>query len=225
MLRLLATTAAVAMLSTGTLAADLPLPDEPIPEAVVAPAFSWTGLYIGAGGGFGWLDLDRQVNPAGFANTYDADGFFVGGQVGYNQQWGWFVGGVEFDGNWAEIDGDDGGAGGSVDVSEIEWLASATLHLGVAWNRFNPFILGGGTAAGFDQSNTFGAGWSDDQTFFGWTVGAGANFALTDHLIIGAQYRFTDLDDEDFTPTNGVAPFNLDPEDFHQVRGEVSWKF
>ena len=223
MLRLLTSAAAVAMISTSALAADLPMPAEAIPVAPMASGFDWTGFYVGVGGGYGWLDLDREI--PGFANSYDADGFFAGGQVGYNQQWGWFVGGIEFDGNWAGIEGDDGGVGGTVDQSEIQWLASATLHLGLGWDRFNPYILGGGTAAGFEQSNTFGAGWSEDQTFFGWTVGGGVNVAVTDHLIIGAQYRFTDLEDENFTPDNGVAPFNLDPEDLHQVRGEVSWKF
>src|SRR5215207_7182882 len=127
MLRLLASTAAAALVSSAAFAADLPMPEEALP--IASPTmFDWTGAYIGVGGGFGWLDLDRETT-AGFANSYDADGFFVGGQVGYNQQWGWFVGGVELDGNWAEIDGDDGGAGGTLDESDIEWLASATVHL------------------------------------------------------------------------------------------------
>lgn len=223
MLRLLSTTTALALISTASFAADLPLPPEPIPAAIV-PVFSWTGFYAGIGGGGGWIEYDRETT-AGFQNSYDADGFFVGGQVGYNMQWNWFVGGIEIDGNWADITGNDGGAGGTLDSSEIEWLASGTVHLGIGWDRFNPFILGGITGAGIEQVNTSGAGWTQDETFWGWTVGAGVNFALTDHIVIGGQYRYTDLQDEDFTPTNGILGFNLDPENFHQIRGEISWKF
>ena len=223
MLRLLSSTTALALLSTASFAADLPLPPEPIPEVIV-PAFSWTGFYVGVGGGFGWIDFDRET-VTGFANSYDGDGFFVGGQVGYNMQWNWFVGGIELDGNWAEIDGSDGGVGGTVDTTELEWLASGTVHLGLGWDRFNPFILGGITGAGVDQTNS-GSALNGEDTFWGWTVGAGVNFALTDHVILGGQYRFTDFQDENFTPTNpAIFPFNLDPENFHQIRGELSWKF
>lgn len=223
MLRLLSSTTALALLSTASFAADLPLPPEPIPEVIV-PAFSWTGFYVGVGGGFGWIDFDRET-VTGFANSYDGDGFFVGGQVGYNMQWNWFVGGIELDGNWAEIDGSDGGVGGTVDTTELEWLAAGTVHLGLGWDRFNPFILGGITGAGVDQTNS-GSALNGEDTFWGWTVGAGVNFALTDHVILGGQYRFTDFQDENFTPTNpAIFPFNLDPENFHQIRGELSWKF
>ncbi|MGZ8396829.1 MAG: porin family protein, partial [Rhodoplanes sp.] len=71
--------------------------------------FSWTGIYIGVGGGFGWgtkeysWDLDstfaslagRGVFPPVGAplgrnlGTHDVNGGFVGGQLGGNWQAGW----------------------------------------------------------------------------------------------------------------------------------------
>lgn len=55
--------------------------------------FSWTGLYVGAHGGYGWTK----------SQGLDAKGGFGGGQVGFNYQMGSFVLGLEGDGAWADI--------------------------------------------------------------------------------------------------------------------------
>src|SRR5690606_26955927 len=63
------------------------LKDEPI----VAVPFSWTGFYIGANVGYGWGDADANPFPPGtpgFPLGLDPDsepeGWFGGGQIGYN---------------------------------------------------------------------------------------------------------------------------------------------
>ncbi len=60
--RLLVANVLAAVLSVGAAhAADLPLKAAP---PVVAPAFSWTGFYIGAHGGYGWGQNEFGATPS-----------------------------------------------------------------------------------------------------------------------------------------------------------------
>jgi len=76
--------------------------------------FSWTGLYIGAHGGWatgGWdgtLTYDPGTGP--LAGVFDpagrsitAEGWLGGGQIGFNVQSGAFVLGIEVDGAWTNL--------------------------------------------------------------------------------------------------------------------------
>ena len=94
MKRLLAASlAGLALLSGSARAADLP-PAAPQPykaPAMVAPAYSWSGVYLNAGGGFGMWNADEQLfNSAGacvacFVNTIGGRGYIgtVGGGFDY----------------------------------------------------------------------------------------------------------------------------------------------
>src|SRR5262245_20747039 len=74
------------------LAADLGRPP-PLKAAPLVPVFSWTGLYLGVHGGYGWSSSDGL----------DLKGGFGGGQVGYKYQINNFVLGIEGDIAWADI--------------------------------------------------------------------------------------------------------------------------
>ena len=101
-------------------AADLPV--KAMPYAVPAPAFSWTGFYIGANAGYAWGASQISaglggawVNYQGVPGAFDPDyagvtsaakrtlnpSSFTGGvQAGYNYQINGFVIGVEADANY-----------------------------------------------------------------------------------------------------------------------------
>src|SRR5580658_7762026 len=68
MRRLAFALASLVLVSGSALAADLPAP-APVPAykaAVVPPAYSWTGVYLNAGGGGGMWNADTQLfSPAG----------------------------------------------------------------------------------------------------------------------------------------------------------------
>jgi outer membrane immunogenic protein len=106
--------AAVAVLSSHAVAADLPRAITKAPVMVAAP--TWTGWYAGVNVGYGWggeaiaitgdpalmaIGIPNGVVPASIAG--DPRGFLGGGQVGYNYQTGQWVFGFEADLQWADI--------------------------------------------------------------------------------------------------------------------------
>jgi len=93
-----------------------------------APAYSWTGFYVGANVGYGWRDpsIDFSGNAAAEATYFssgalprgvavDPKGFLGGLQGGYNRQFGRWVLGVEADLDFAAIH-DSGSAATGVDI-------------------------------------------------------------------------------------------------------------
>src|SRR5580658_1696470 len=114
---LLGLAATTAFTATPALAADLPSP----PAATyykappMAPVFSWTGCYVGADVGGGFVrDSDHELTGAGGpspfspapTNIANSDGVMAGGFLGCNYQFSnGIVIGAEGDANWANIRG------------------------------------------------------------------------------------------------------------------------
>jgi outer membrane immunogenic protein len=98
--------AAALSVASSVHAADLParMPVKAAP-AVIAAAPVWSGFYVGLFAGYGWGRAEATApfdsntgffyNFLGNAYTFDADGFFGGGTLGYNLQSGAFVYGLE----------------------------------------------------------------------------------------------------------------------------------
>ena len=82
-------------------AADMPIK---APRMAVPSAYNWTGLYVGANGGWGQERRCAETFvgvAAGFLGCHNADGGFVGGQLGYRWQSTAWVFGLEAQGDWA----------------------------------------------------------------------------------------------------------------------------
>src|ERR1700732_5238302 len=81
--------------SVPALAADLPPappppPREPAAYVPAAPAFSWTGFYIGLNAGYGFGRT--QWNTAfGTVGNFSTNGPLAGGTIGGHYQWGQLV--------------------------------------------------------------------------------------------------------------------------------------
>src|SRR5436853_7254330 len=77
---------------------------------MVAAVYDWSGFYIGANGGWGssrnsWDPVAPfLVGPEG---SHDATGGVAGGQVGYRWQTGTWVFGLEAQGDWADLRGNN----------------------------------------------------------------------------------------------------------------------
>ena len=75
-------------------------------------------------------------------------------------------------------------------------------RLGYAMDRFLVYGTGGVAFAGVtgNVSNVEGSGddRDDDSTYTGWTIGAGAEYAVTDMISLKAEYQYADFGSEDF---------------------------
>src|SRR5581483_5741775 len=188
MKRLVLALVSVAALTGTAAAADLarPAPAPYYKAPVMAPAFSWTGFYVGlnGGGGFGRSAWDST-------GSFNTSGGVIGGTVGYNYQVGQAVLGVEGDIDWADISGTTNNACGLGCKTSDSWLATVRGRLGYAADRFMPYITGG-LALGDVKATTPGfAGASSDRA--GWTLGAGLEFAVAQNWSLKAEYLYVDL--------------------------------
>lgn len=213
--------AAVLTASIGTAhAADLytPPPAEPAP-VYVPPPFTWTGFYVGVQAGYAFGSND--LTAPGFPADLDPDGFVGGAHAGYNYQWNWLVLGLEGDIEYSGIEGEDTLPGVNF-KSEGNWQGSIRARLGYAVDRLLIYGTGGWAFADFDYRAAGGLVARDSATHNGWTLGAGAEYAITDNVTARVEYRYTDFNDK--TINLGGVPFSSDP-DFHTVRLGVSYKF
>ncbi len=193
------------------MAADL---GQPVPEAIApapvtaAPVADWSGYYIGALLGYSWGEMQAGTESA------DVEGVEGGGYIGANYQWNQVVLGVEAD---ALISGADGDLPG-VSVDQ-DWSASLRARAGMALDQFLLYGTGGVAATGVEVADATS---SDDNTLWGWTVGAGAEALLRENVTARVEYRFTDYEGKTFTLDSGSGDADLQT---HTVRAGVGLKF
>src|SRR5262245_30517769 len=116
---------------------------------------NWSGVYIGAHGGYGFADVDYTVTVQGLPADHmsqDASGGIYGGQLGIQRQYGRIVGGVEV--TYSELDFSDTAASSIIPdrwrTVDINSLFTATARLGLATDRALLYIKGGYAAADID---------------------------------------------------------------------------
>ncbi|WP_170149624.1 outer membrane protein [Rhodoplanes roseus] len=255
--RLLLTNVIAAVLSVGAAhAADLPARMPVKAPVVAAPVFSWTGFYIGAHAGYGWgkNDWSNSYDPI-FGNLsaveakYDVSGGLAGGQIGFNYQVNQFVFGVEADASWANIKGDGNvsypqfnGALGCVQqsdncTSKIDALGTITGRVGVAYDRALFYAKGG--AAWARSKHTAGSHVDPDPAFqysteientrWGWTLGAGIEYAFAPNWSAKIEYNYLDLGNEEvtfaFNPNlSSTYAATLD-QSLHIVKAGINYRF
>lgn len=179
MRKLLIGTALAAVLATPAFAADMIQNPEPAPAPVVsAPAFSWTGFYVGGQLGYGWAKPDPG----------DDDGSFIGGlNAGYNHDFGGWVLGAEIDYSFANMNFGNGVG--------VDGLGAGKLKVGAALGR--TLLYGTGGVAYVRGDN------SDSKA--GYVVGAGVDYAVTDNMFVGAEYDFNHFSNVDSDMVPGVS--------------------
>ncbi|MGB6535201.1 MAG: outer membrane protein [Xanthobacteraceae bacterium] len=199
MKRMLFAGAVALVATTPAFAADLIPPPGPPPQApatyvpTIAPIYNWGGIYVGLNGGYGFGDSNWGA-PASTGN-FDVDGGLFGATLGFNYQVGSFVFGVEGDGDWTDIKGSAGAAvcPGTCQTSN-EWLATLRGRVGYAIDRVLVYGTAGGAGGNIKGTLTTPVGTvSSDSSEFGWTAGAGVEFAITENLTAKVEYLFVDL--------------------------------
>ncbi len=168
--------------------------------ALAAPAYDWSGFYVGVfgGGGYGNHNLNNASGPAGFANftaNYSSQGGIAGGEVGYNAQSGSYVVGVEADGFWSGIKGDDSFALGSNDATSLRQGATVRARGGFTVDRWLMFFTGGWAFGDLRHTNTAPRLGIDTFTSHrsGLAAGGGIAYAITDNVIGKIEYSYYDF--------------------------------
>lgn len=205
--------------------------------------YDWTGPFIGLQGGYAWGTNDTSTEnsengPPPFTDeegsgSLDLDGFVGGLHAGYNWQSDRLVLGAIGDIEFADLKGDTevtsfGFPFGKL-RGDLDWLGSLRLRAGFAADRALFYATGGLAVGGVEmefQDNFGGPEISDDDTRWGWTLGAGIEYAFTDALSAFAEYRYTDLGNfkAKFDIRDGQRISDVDL-DFHAVRVGLSWHF
>jgi outer membrane immunogenic protein len=206
--------AAAALLAGGSaFAADLPRTVAPPPPVVQQlPIFAWTGFYVGLTGGY-VFDTGKStvVGSPGLLATGFAppgglktmgDGFTIGGTVGYNYQIGNFVAGLEADLSYVDLGKSVVTTLGPLTTTvgnEMTYFGTVRGRLGVAFDRLLVYATGGLAFGDSDATTTVagpgGAFWTGgkNDTRFGYTLGAGLEYAFTGNWSAKVEYLYYDL--------------------------------
>ena len=242
-------------------AADATLPAYKAPNAPSLPTWSWTGFYVGAhvGGTVGTVDFADPFGSSIFGDKVSTPGFLAGGQIGYNFQavnspW---VFGLEAGLSWLDSDGTNtclafSGLFVSANCgARPNMTGDLTTRVGWAYGSSNHSLLyaKGGVAFLHDQVDiatnaTPGFGLAplttnSSFTKVGWTVGAGAEHAISPAWSVKLEYDYIGVGGETVAtppglvqPIPGVNVYNLTPagttrvtQNFQEVDLGLNYKF
>ncbi len=239
-------TAILSITAAGSaLAADLPQPAAPPPQAPavyvppMAPVYNWGGIYFGINGGYAFGN--SEWTQAGLSTgNFSTNGGLVGGTIGANFQTDVFVFGVEGDVDWADLSGSSVGGCGPLGAAAAipttttcqttsDWLGTVRGRVGYAFDRVLVFGTAGG-AFGNVQAGpspaTSGYPANNSSTEFGWTAGAGIEAAFAENWTAKVEYLYVDLANGSCTTACG-SPATAVAVSFNEslIRAGINFKF
>ncbi len=233
-------------------AADMPPAANPVAvlkAQPVVPAFTWTGFYVGLNAGYGAQNTTQSnsvsgsdafgsliagLAPSNLSN--EPRGPVLGGQLGYNYQWGsLLLLGVEEQLDWSKISNSSGTGSsilaaitGASSVSQnVDWLSFTNVRVGIVPSQHFVTYATGGLAVGGVKTSaassvtapgvTLSGSQALDQTRVGWDAGLGFEFAINSNWTLRADAKYYDLG----TPTGsfstngatGIAPLGVNFSD------------
>jgi outer membrane immunogenic protein len=219
MRKFLLVTASAVALTAPAFGADMssPQPMAYTKAPMVAPAFTWTGLYLGGHGGYGWGRI-RSIDPTGLTpdSTVDTKGGLAGGQIGYLYQMGPWVLGVEGTMAWSDVKFNSVGPFGIGTINvKNDYIGTVAGRAGYAFDRALLYGKGGVAFTRDVLAATDGLGGTSSGTFnrTGYVVGGGVEYAFWDRWSARVEYNFLDFGTKLETPgaTGGmvVIPSNI----------------
>jgi outer membrane immunogenic protein len=214
----------------GASAADLPA--RPVYKAapMAAPAFSWTGIYVGGNVGYGWgrtRGTAATSAPGGLPGQSDLDGIVGGGQIGANYQVGAWVFGIEADYQGASVDGSKT-AGAFTDTAEVERYGTLRGRIGYAWDRWLAYGTGGyafGARTNYNFVTPAAFSGAGSRDLDGWAAGGGLEYAFAPNWSAKVEYMHVNLDTKAFTSLPCVAASCRVGADIDTVRLGVNYRF
>jgi outer membrane immunogenic protein len=216
--------AAAAMASSAS-AADIPRKSPP-PQQFIQPVpiFTWSGFYVGVSGGYSFENGKSQITgspgllatgfaPGGSVKSL-GDGFLIGGTLGYNYQIGNIVVGLEGDLSYIDIGKRVSTSSGPLVTTlsqDMTYFGTVRGRLGYAFDRVLIYATGGLAFADTESATTItglGAQWTGKKsdTKFGWTAGAGVEYAITNNWSAKLEYLYYDLGKTDYASPQIAGP-------------------
>ncbi|KAA6205451.1 MAG: porin family protein [Candidatus Tokpelaia sp.] len=168
-------------------------------EPEFQPAFSWTGLYGGGTVGWTWAEAKTRFKSKATGEVLGKkkikpDAFEGGFYAGYNFQFSdAILLGLETDFLFTGS-GDDKHLGDYRVSVRQKWNGATRLRAGYAFDRFLPYVAVGVSYADIKtRAARNDVSKAKTQSRAGWNVGGGVDYAMTDHIILRGEYRFTDF--------------------------------
>jgi outer membrane immunogenic protein len=231
---LLATFATAALSAVSAFAADLPPRPNPAPLLSPAPVYSWTGIYGGLNGGYGWGSQDplNLITNRFDGSSVGFNGGVFGGTAGAQIQSGHVVIGFEADIDWAGMKGSGTfvPAIGGVPInpaaisatSNIDWEATARVRVGYAQQNWLYYATGGlavlGTKSNFTPAPGLTCGTylivncSGTNKQLGGVLGAGVEYGITQNVSAKFEYLY-------------ITAVSLDISHHSEIRAGLNYRF
>lgn len=165
-----------------------------------APDISWTGAYAGVYGSFSHGSTEREIITS-FATVgpFGADGFGLGGFAGYNFQFAErYVAGIEAEAAWQELDFKD--SAGDAFTTPVDLFATvqgsmmASVRLGWLASPGTLLYAKGGVGGLLVDANEefFPLDGGGQTALAAYSIGAGIESAITDHVSIRFEGLYTE---------------------------------
>jgi outer membrane immunogenic protein len=176
---------------------------------------SWSGFYFGAHSGWQWSDINGDFTGATTSFGVSHDSPVVGGQIGIQHQFGFFVVGIE--GTISVAYQDDYSSSRCPNplftcASRFDDVITIGPRLGWAMGKWMPYLTGGYASAAFSEKfslNTNSANpWEERQRHSGWYIGGGVDMAVSAGWTIGLEYRHYEFDSAAYNPSRTIAGNN-----------------
>jgi len=209
-------------------AADLYTPPPPEPVFQPEPSGLRSGFYIGANAGMmrGTYDVTVVTLPdppyAGYGGT-------LGLHAGYDYYGDGYMVGIEADGALTTVHHDTMDSFGAKNSSDMLWMATLRGRIGAPVTKDVLLYATGGLAVaelrmerGPDLTGRAPGNYSN--VHWGWTLGAGAEFAVTDNILLRGEYLYMDLSEERYRVARGLPPID-NTYSGHMIRTALSYKF
>ena len=188
--------------------------------AVAADGDRWTALYWGANGGYAWGDSDWDFGGA--VSNPDLEGELYGLHLGYQRQFDSIVFGGEVSYDWANLDGGASCPNPAANCfNSLNQIATAGLRLGFAADSALIYATGGYAYASIESRVFFPAtpafDEAGDEWHGGWFAGVGVDYLLNRDVMLGVEYLYVDLEDQDHSLNRistgaFIETANIDPQ-------------
>ena len=213
------------------MAADLytPPPQQPVFQPAPEPMRLRSGFYIGANTGLmrGTYDVTVVTLPD---PPYSGYGGLAGAQAGYDyySDSGFMIG-IEGDLGLTTLHHDTQDSFNAKNSSDMLWLATLRGRLGAPVSDSVLLYATGGLAVAElrmerGPDNIGRAPGNHSNVHWGWTVGAGAEFAITNNILLRGEYLYMDFDEQRYRVARGLPAID-NTYSGHLFRTALNYKF